>query len=306
MASLPRCYVPRSSFGGAVTKPSLPDPASPRILNQPGTALNTMSHSRANFTAADLERIKSETWLQQIDYHHTLRSTNDLALEIAPDRETDTPLLVLAEHQTHGRGRGSNHWWSAHGALTFSLLLDTSRSGQMSGPRPQVALAAGLAVCLALDDILPDDRPGLKWPNDVYLQGRKACGILIEVPHMKCERMVLGVGINVNNSFVDAPVEQKQIAISLVEVTGRDQSRTDVLIGFLCQLKEQLARVETDIPRLIEVCREYCFLRGRTVECHVRQRPVRGVCSGIDNDGALLVETDSGVQRCWGGQVDLV
>ena len=265
-----------------------------------------MSHSMANFTPSDLQRIKSETWIPRIEFHDTLPSTSDFALEIAPKAETITPLLVLAEHQTHGRGRGSNVWWSAPGALTFSLLLDISRSGTVSGPRPQIALASGLAVCLALDDMLPQHRPGLKWPNDVYLHGRKACGILIEVPHAKCRRMVIGVGINVNNSFADAPTQQKQIAVSLADVTGREQSRTDVLIGFLCQLKEQLALVETDIPRLIEHCRAYCFLKGRTLQCHVRQQLVQGVCLGIDDDGMLLLETQTGIQRCLGGQVDLV
>jgi BirA family biotin operon repressor/biotin-[acetyl-CoA-carboxylase] ligase len=265
-----------------------------------------MSADPAPFTDADVQRIASETWVQRIELHHQLRSTNDRALEIAAHRETETPLLILAEHQTHGRGRGSNLWWSAPGALTFSLLMDTPRAGRCPGPPPQVALAAGLAVCRALDQLLADCRPGLKWPNDVYLAGRKTCGILIEVPHAHGSRMVLGVGLNVNNSFANAPPEQRDVAISLIEVTGREQSRTELLIGLLNHLQQQLGLVPSDLGRLIGRCRDYCFLRGRMVQCHVRQRLMRGICLGIDDDGALLVETESGVLRCLGGQVDLV
>jgi BirA family biotin operon repressor/biotin-[acetyl-CoA-carboxylase] ligase len=267
--------------------------------------VNSLPSSDEGFTGTDLARVEADTAVKAIEFHHQIRSTNDRALEMAAGDDLETPLLVLAEHQTHGRGRGANPWWSAEGALTFSLLLDSSRWGNSSTPPPQVALAAGLSVCRAIDQLLPEHRPGLKWPNDVYLQGRKVCGILIESRHAKCPRTVLGVGINVNNSFASAPTNRQQVAVSMSEVAGRRMSRTRVLIGFLRHLEGQLDLLARDISPLIEACRHYCLLQGQTVECHVGSRRVRGVCRGIDQDGALRLDTESGVERCFSGQVEL-
>ena len=112
--------------------------------------------------------------------------------------------------------------------------------------------------------------------------------------------------MNVNNSFASAPLHQRRIAASLRDVTGRRHSRTDLLIRFLLELQSQLALLERDVPQLVRDCRKYCILQGRTVECHVRERLVRGRCCGLGDDGALLVRTESGIERLFGGQVDLV
>lgn len=264
-----------------------------------------MSSSRQPFSASDLDRIRAATFVRRVELHNQLGSTNDLALQRAARDTLETPWLVLAERQTRGRGRGSNRWWSAEGSLTFSLVLDTSPSGQAPGPRPQVALAAGLAVCLAIDRQLPDHRPALKWPNDVYLQGRKVCGILIEVPHGKRSRMVIGVGVNVNNSFARAPVEQRRIAVSMRDVTHRWQPRTEVLIELLRQLESLLGTLQSDLPRMIQRCRDYCMLQGKIVQCHSGGRQVQGRCRGMDHDGALVLETDAGVHRCVSGECSL-
>src|SRR5205823_9209981 len=147
----------------------------------------------------DLSRIANSGLVARIDYHESIGSTSDRAIEIGALDEAELPLLVLAERQTAGRGRGANRWWSADGALTFSLVLEAPRERLPPARWPQVALAAGIAVCEALQGLAPRAEPRVKWPNDVYLAGGKICGILCEsIPGWR-ERPGVGVGVNGNN-----------------------------------------------------------------------------------------------------------
>ena len=84
-----------------------------------------MNAARNIISTNDIELIKADSIVRTVEFHRELPSTNDLALQLATLVELDTPLLVLTEFQTAGRGRGSNQWWSAPGSLTFSLVIDT-------------------------------------------------------------------------------------------------------------------------------------------------------------------------------------
>src|SRR5690606_15388684 len=125
-------------------------------------------------------RIRSETFVRHVEQHVEIGSTNDRALELAADPELPTPAIVLTERQTAGRGRGANVWQSRPGALTFSLLIDPP-AGLAPERVPLVSLAAGLAAREAIASAAPGHIAKVKWPNDVYLDGRKVCGILTEV-----------------------------------------------------------------------------------------------------------------------------
>src|SRR5262245_30735712 len=128
----------------------------------------------------DLGRIESCGLVARIDYHESIGSTSDRAIELGVLDESELPLLVLAESQTAGRGRGVNRWWSAEGALTFSLVLQAPCERLPPDRWPQVALVAGVAVCEALEGLVPQAEVRVKWPNDVYLGSGKVCGILCE------------------------------------------------------------------------------------------------------------------------------
>ena len=123
-----------------------------------------------------------------------------------------------ARHQTAGRGRGKHTWWSAEGALTFSVLLEPSTLGIHTRSWPQLSLATAVAICDALAVELrqyevASAMPRIKWPNDVLIDGRKVCGILIESPAQPGVRrrcLVVGIGVNVNNSWKTAPAESSR------------------------------------------------------------------------------------------------
>ncbi|MEX0716769.1 MAG: biotin--[acetyl-CoA-carboxylase] ligase [Planctomycetaceae bacterium] len=251
--------------------------------------------------AYDLERTRREARLAAIEHHLELASTNDRGMARGAEESPPLPLLVLADRQTAGRGRGGNRWWSAEGSAAFSLL--TAWPEVSSERRSQVALAAGLAVARAVEDLVPSSVPLLKWPNDVYLLGRKACGILVEVPPRRPGRVVIGIGVNVNNSFSAAPEELQRTAIALCDIAGEDLPLTDVLLAILARLREELESFATDPGGLAERWRTRCLLAGRVVELSHGERTTTGLCAGIDESGALVLDTEAGPQRFIAGTI---
>lgn len=251
----------------------------------------------------DLPAVHRETFVGQIEYRDEVDSTNTLALALAQQQELSAPLLVLSAAQTGGRGRGENRWWSSRGALTFSLALDGPAHGLPVSSWPQASLVTGLAVCQALRKRVAPADVRVKWPNDVYLEQRKVAGILIETIASRPGIIVVGVGVNVNNSFVDAPAELRESAVALCDVTGQTLDLSRVLASVLQHMEDELKALSIGRHRLRERWSEFCFLTGRRVQVDSVAGITAGVCQGIDDQGALVLETDSGVQRCLAGSV---
>ncbi|HIA20802.1 MAG TPA: biotin--[acetyl-CoA-carboxylase] ligase, partial [Planctomycetaceae bacterium] len=203
-------------------------------------------------TDFDLERIIADTFVEQVQYHETIDSTSTAALESSQQVNLQTPLLVLAGQQTAGRGRGSNTWWSATGSLTFSLLIDPAILGIDQREWPQASLTTGLAICLALDELLDDQLLSLKWPNDVLLNDRKISGVLVEVAPRSPRGLVIGIGINVNNSCQSGPAELQSLATSMADASKQEFELDQVLIRVLQQLEKQLTRLINHDPNLID------------------------------------------------------
>jgi BirA family biotin operon repressor/biotin-[acetyl-CoA-carboxylase] ligase len=269
---------------------------------------------RNQFTRADLDHILESTFVEGVEFHQAIDSTNNRALELAHEPSVRAPLLVLAETQTEGRGRGANHWWADQGALTFSLLLQTDARRLPPRLWPQASLMVGLAVCEAIEDFL-DEPPGrtavqdqkptvqLKWPNDVYVQRRKVCGILIELPPERKEAIVIGIGINVNNSAWHAPGELQSSAIALCDAASREFSLSEVLVRVLVRLQDRLGWIGRRDDELRTRWRERCLLTGHTVQVDWGRRRVVGRCHGIDDEGALVIQTANQTERCFAGTV---
>jgi BirA family biotin operon repressor/biotin-[acetyl-CoA-carboxylase] ligase len=249
----------------------------------------------------DPHRIERETFVAHAEVHAELGSTNDRALRIAAASDR-LPRLIAAVRQTQGRGRGANRWWGSEGALTFSVIVDAA----MIEPerRPLVSLVAGGAVCQSVATHLPEADVRLKWPNDVYVSGRKAGGILVEVPPDAPDRLVIGIGLNVNVSLRDAPPDVKARAVSLCDAAGHDLNVGDVLIGILQRLAADLGRLQSELGDLLFDWRRRCLLTGRCVTLHDGTRSVTGTCLGYDDDGCLLLQTVAGPRRYRSGVVE--
>lgn len=249
----------------------------------------------------DLHQLQADTFVRHVEHHAEIASTNSRALELASG-DSPLPILVTAEKQTAGRGRGDNRWWSAEGAVTFSLLLDAAERNLSSDRWPRVSLAAGVAVCEAVQALLPASAVGLKWPNDVHLDGRKVCGILVETPP-RSGRLVIGIGLNVNNSLAHAPDDVRGRATSLVDSAGIEFDPTDALVRVLRQIEANLHLLVSEETALARKWRTLSVLTGRVVELDLGSRRVSGRCQGIDDEGALLLQTPAGLERYFAGVV---
>ena len=238
-----------------------------------------------------------------LEVFHTLPSTNthlrERAVAGAPPFTA-----VVARTQTGGRGRGGRPWHSPSGlGLWVSILLEPPGG---TSALPVLPLRVGLALTEAVEVAVPGCAPLLKWPNDLYVRGRKAAGILCEVvPSGGGSRVVVGVGVNLLQDPSDFPSELRRVSISLGEATGRAPDRALLLGAFLSILRG--GRLGAG-PVLSEG--ELDDLRRRDL---LRGRPVRvdpggeGVSRGIGEDGALLLEQGDGeIRRVMAGSVRLV
>jgi len=252
----------------------------------------------------DLPKIRSSPHVAALEHHEQIGSTSDRALELARQDQLVLPMLILADQQTGGRGRGSNQWWAAAGSLTFSLLIDSPQLGIVSQKWPVLSLSTGLAICEALEQIAPGGDFGVKWPNDVYCAGRKLCGILIESPSASRGRVIVGIGLNVNNSLAAAPPDIQSVATSLVDYLQRPLDMTGVLLNLLASLQTRWQELGTAGFELQTVdFRRRCVLDGRTIQVSSGPRLITGRCLGIDDSGSLVLQTENGREEIASGSV---
>lgn len=245
--------------------------------------------------------------LNHAEFHRELDSTNSRALAylIEPNSNPSLPALFVAEHQQAGRGRGSNQWWAGSGSLTYSLVVETTQFNLTPKQWPIASLLTGLSICKVIETLLADSRQQvqLKWPNDVYLNGKKVCGILIEAPPEPESVLVIGIGINVNNSFAQAPAEIQATGTSLYDTLERYCDLTAFLkstVGSLWHCLESLPAYGNQLPH---IWNDYCLLTGKQVTIQTGSDQVIGHCQGMNGEGALLLATDSGVNAYYGGTV---
>ena len=256
----------------------------------------------------DLGQLASCGWMQHVVFRQSVDSTQELARRLAIDPEWKTPALVLAERQTAGRGRGPARWWSDSGALTFSVVVDTGPLSLADSDFPRVSIAAALAVCQALSCTTALRDCGIKWPNDIYVGGRKICGLLVDSIHMPrqralADRLVIGIGINVNNAVGRAPPDVAARGTSLCEQSGRRHDLTGLLLALLDQLDQQLRDLAHRDPDQVVLWQSCSLLNNRQVTIRHGARRASGLCLGIDSGGSLLVRTERGIEPWSAGAV---
>ncbi len=235
------------------------------------------------------ESILASGQARSVEIHAELGSTQDRARELAADAATKLPALVVAERQSSGRGRGEHLWHTAVGSLAFSLLLD--ESSIQSGPRDssRLSLAVTTALVRVVQTYLPTRRVGLHWPNDVFVGDRKLAGVLIE--RLATGRLLIGVGLNVNNRLADAPPELHSKLTTLADLLGAASDRNEILIAVVAAINHQLHQLSHTAGNRFD---EFCLQRGATLTVQVGDEQISGVCLGISDDGGLRIETPSG------------
>ena len=247
-------------------------------------------------------RIVEATFLAGSELAEETGSTNDDCLAaIREGRLSQHPWLYVTNHQSQGRGRAGSRWWSAPGALAFSISLQLAKPAGQS----LLSLLVAVATCRALESTAGCPPLAIKWPNDIYCQGRKLAGILIESPDAG-ETVVMGIGINLNNSSDLAPAEIAGQAIAVVDITGTTVSPESVLTGVLREIELPLPSLRTNDLSIADPWRARCMLKGRTVGVRQGNLLIKGVCQGIDDLGHLVVMDQGEAIRLASGSIEWI
>jgi BirA family transcriptional regulator, biotin operon repressor / biotin---[acetyl-CoA-carboxylase] ligase len=229
----------------------------------------------------------------QVSHLTEVTSTNDVALDRLRAGEP-AGLVVVADAQSAGRGRAGRGWIDAvRGPAGPANLAVTASVPVRTGAVGAVPLAAGLAVADAFR--AAGASPTLKWPNDVLLDDRKACGILVERHDLATSSVVLiGCGLDLDWRGVRREGEAAGWT-SLAEVVGTAVDRGAVLGDLLVHLDRRLRVLERDPAALLTAYREACATLDRQVRVVLPGGQQRtGVARDLDADGHLVVVTDEG------------
>ncbi len=189
-----------------------------------------------NAPPIDLNRVVAESFVAGAEHYALIGSTNDRAKEAAA-APACLPLLIVADAQTAGRGRGAHRWWTGDGSLAASVLLDPAVwHVDVRSDAARLSLGAARAVALAVNAHLPEGgRADVRPPNDVYVGGHKLAGILLE--GLAGGLLVVGIGLNTNNTLADAPPQLQRTATTLRDLLGRPVDPTDLLVDLLHRLE---------------------------------------------------------------------
>lgn len=218
-------------------------------------------------------------------------STNDLAHFLAQNGEPEGS-VVFAKGQTQGRGRLGKEWVSPYGkGLYFSLILRPDISVQQAS---RVTLTIALAVAKAFEEIHAGDI-SIKWPNDVLIKDKKACGILTEMSlsENKINYMVSGIGVNVNSLKSELP----EGSTSLKEALTREFDIADLSHIIIKQIDHYYGMLlQQKFPDMIALIKDFSgLILGGRVRVTWEDKEVEGYAVDFDECGGLIIRRDNGI-----------
>ncbi len=229
----------------------------------------------------------------------TAGSTNDVLAEL--NRANPEPSLstVITLDQTSGRGRLGRVWTAPKGkTLAASVLVRPGVIvGRSSFPFGWIPLLAGAAMCTSVDALIGEGRTGLKWPNDVQVDGLKVCGVLAELVPAG-DAVIVGTGVNLTLTEEELPVPTAT-SLALAGVTTAGDDLVDLVLSrYLATLGELVDRLvatagDEAASGIHRVVSEWCRTIGRAVRVSLPSgEDLFGVAIGIDSTGRLLVRAD--------------
>lgn len=227
---------------------------------------------------------------RKIIRYKTIGSTNEALKEFA-QQGAGQGTVVVAKVQTRGRGRMARIWESPEGGLWMSILLETDKTFD-NNKFGLIPLMSGCAVATAIMNEY-NIEAGVKWPNDVLVNGKKACGILGEILNVDGKQLaIIGIGINVNNR-VRENYEFSRTATSIIEERGRKSKIGELENAILMEInyrKEMLNAGNYD--ELLDEWREFSDTLGKHVKITAPNEVFEGLARDIDESGSLILEMD--------------
>ena len=236
---------------------------------------------------------------KRVIYYPAVTSTMDMARREAQQGAVERTIIVAGE-QTGGRGRIKRTWLSPKGSIALSIILRPDISYL-----PSFIMLASLAVVHSIDDVT-GFKSLIKWPNDVLINGKKVCGVLIEneLRGEGVDYSIIGIGINANFRPSDLP-EISSTATSLSDESGKDVSRLEIIRRLLVEVEKLYLTLQTG-GSIYEEWRDSLVTLGRRVHVRSGEAMYEGVAESVARDGSLLLRHSDGIQtRIVAGDVTL-
>ncbi|RNB81664.1 biotin--[acetyl-CoA-carboxylase] ligase [Brevibacillus fluminis] len=247
------------------------------------------------------EQILSGLTTKKIGRHiyayDTVETTQRLAHEAAA-QGAEEGTIIIADQQNGGKGRMGRPWHSPKGAGIFMSLI--IRPDMPLANAPQLTLLTAVAMSKAIEMVVPSVKVQIKWPNDLFVHGKKICGILTELnaEENRVNYLVIGTGVNVNHLLSDFPESLHSIATSLRIESGSSIQRAELVQAYCRSFERELAfYLENGFARIREEWEANSYTLGRVVKVYNQQNEIEGRAVGLGLDGALLVEDAEGYQH---------
>jgi BirA family biotin operon repressor/biotin-[acetyl-CoA-carboxylase] ligase len=216
-----------------------------------------------------------------------LSSTMEIA-KIAASKGVPEGTVIVAEEQTSGKGRLDRYWISPKGCVSLSIILYPDIKHL-----PTLIMVASVAIVHTIKKVT-GIKAGIKWPNDILINGKKVGGILIEgtIQHIHVGYAVIGVGLNVDFNIKDYP-EIAEIATTLSDEKGKYVSRLEIIRTFLQEF-ERLYQSAWDKDTVYREWRDNMDTIGKKVSAKSGDITYEAIVDNVAEDGSLILKTSDG------------
>ena len=243
--------------------------------------------------------LKTEFIGRNVIHFDELDSTNSYAKSIANDLVGEGQ-VVITEKQLNGRGRLGRQWVSQNNkGIWMSIILKPQISINEVSKITQVAAAA---INLAL--LSHEVNSKIKWPNDIIINDKKTCGILVEMnsenntnnlEDSKINYVIVGIGINVNNDKEDFPEELSDIATS-IKIESKKEINRSTLVAEVLNNFENLYKslINHDFSKSLDICKNNSYIIGKEINLIKNQELIQAKAIDINDEGELIVMYNNG------------
>ena len=245
------------------------------------------------FTQLIQTNLRTKELGKNIEYYNRLDSTNTEAWELVEENKNHGT-VVITENQTNGKGQKNKTWGMVPGkSLVFSLILTKNYPIDHSG---LICLSVSLALIESLNKRGLDAQ--LKWPNDLLIDGKKIGGILCETKIEKndIKNMVIGVGVNVNESIAEHDESIQKNLTTMFEVSKHPHQRELIVAEFINSFELMLNKLSTEPNQIIEEWLDKCMHLNEKILFLQNEKILEGVFCGLDNNGFAKIEIDNKVK----------
>ncbi len=245
------------------------------------------------FTQLIQTNLRTKELGKNIEYYNRLDSTNTEAWELV-EEDKNHGTIVITENQTNGKGQKNKTWGMVPGkSLVFSLILTKNYPIDHSG---LICLSVSLALIESLNKRGLDAQ--LKWPNDLLIDGKKIGGILCETKIEKndIKNMVIGVGVNVNESIAEHDESIQKNLTTMFEVSKHPHQRELIVAEFINSFELMLNKLSTEPNQIIEEWIDKCMHLNEKILFLQNEKILEGVFCGLDNNGFAKIEIDNKVK----------